>query len=103
MIDAAAIRVRWETFGSKLDERGRRLESPIRTIRFTYWPKTPKFREALLMSENGYEQENRAPHLRDFANHPRLHYGAASKGKKAVLDVVELDVARGGARSRCFQ
>jgi ABC-type uncharacterized transport system fused permease/ATPase subunit len=62
-----------------------------------------KFREALLMSENGYEQENRAPHLRDFANHPRLHYGAASKGKKAVLDVVELDVARGGARSRCFQ
>ena len=25
MIDAAAIRVRWETFGSKLDERGRRL------------------------------------------------------------------------------
>ncbi len=25
MIDPAAIRVRWETFGSKLDERGRRL------------------------------------------------------------------------------
>src|SRR6516164_7335107 len=25
MIDGAAIRVRWETFGSKLDERGRRL------------------------------------------------------------------------------
>jgi len=25
MIDSAAIRVRWETFGSKLDERGRRL------------------------------------------------------------------------------
>jgi vitamin B12/bleomycin/antimicrobial peptide transport system ATP-binding/permease protein len=62
-----------------------------------------KFREALLMSENGHEQENRAPQLTDFANHPRLHYGAASKGKKAMLDVVELDVARGGARSRCFQ
>jgi hypothetical protein len=25
MIDSAAIQVRWETFGSKLDERGRRL------------------------------------------------------------------------------
>jgi len=25
MIDAAAIRVRWEMFGAKLDERGRRL------------------------------------------------------------------------------
>ena len=25
MIDSAAIRIRWETFGSKLDERGRRL------------------------------------------------------------------------------
>ncbi len=25
IIDSAAIRVRWETFGSKLDERGRRL------------------------------------------------------------------------------
>ena len=37
-------------------------------------------------------------HLRDFANHLRLH----SKGKKAVLDAIELDVARGGVRSRCF-
>jgi vitamin B12/bleomycin/antimicrobial peptide transport system ATP-binding/permease protein len=62
-----------------------------------------KFREVLLMSENGYEQENRALHLRDFANHLRLDYGAASKGEKAVLDAIELDVARGGARSRCFQ
>jgi ABC-type uncharacterized transport system fused permease/ATPase subunit len=62
-----------------------------------------KFREVLLMAENGYEQENRALHLRDFANHLRLDYGAASKGKKAVLDAIELDVARGGARSRCFQ
>jgi ABC-type long-subunit fatty acid transport system fused permease/ATPase subunit len=56
-----------------------------------------KFREALLRSENGYEQENRAPHLRDFAI-TRLHYGAASKGKKAVLDAVSRmwrEVARG--------
>jgi hypothetical protein len=45
-----------------------------------------KFREALLVSENGYEQENRALHLRDFANHPGLHYGAASKDKRPVLD-----------------
>jgi ABC-type uncharacterized transport system fused permease/ATPase subunit len=28
-----------------------------------------KFREVRLMSENGYEQENRALHLRDFSNH----------------------------------
>ena len=47
-----------------------------------------KFREVLLMSENGSEQENRALHLRDFANHLRLHYGVASKGKKAVLDAI---------------
>jgi vitamin B12/bleomycin/antimicrobial peptide transport system ATP-binding/permease protein len=62
-----------------------------------------EFREVLLMSENGYEQKNRALHLRDFANHLGLDYGAASRGKKAVLDAIELDVARGGARSRCFQ
>ena len=52
-----------------------------------------KFREVLLMSENGYEQENRALHLTDFADHLRLHYGAASKGKKAVLDPIEREVA----------
>jgi vitamin B12/bleomycin/antimicrobial peptide transport system ATP-binding/permease protein len=51
------------------------------------------FREALLMSGNDYEQEHRALHLRDFANHLRLHYGAASKGKKAVLDPTEREVA----------
>jgi vitamin B12/bleomycin/antimicrobial peptide transport system ATP-binding/permease protein len=62
-----------------------------------------KFREALLTSENGYEQENRVPHLKDFANQPGLRYGAASKSKKAVLDAVDLDAARGGARSRCLQ
>jgi vitamin B12/bleomycin/antimicrobial peptide transport system ATP-binding/permease protein len=61
-----------------------------------------KFREVLLMSESGYGQENRAPHLRDSANHLRLHYGAASKGEKAVFDAIELDLGRGGARSRCF-
>jgi vitamin B12/bleomycin/antimicrobial peptide transport system ATP-binding/permease protein len=61
-----------------------------------------KFREVLLMSESGYE-ENLALHPRDFANHLRLGYGAASKGKKAVLDAIERDVARGGVRSKCFQ
>ena len=30
-----------------------------------------KFREALLMSENGCGQENRTVHLRDFADHPK--------------------------------
>jgi putative ATP-binding cassette transporter len=53
------------------------------------------FREVLLMSENGYELANRALHSRDFVNHLRIHYGAASKGKRAALDAVELDVARG--------
>jgi vitamin B12/bleomycin/antimicrobial peptide transport system ATP-binding/permease protein len=62
-----------------------------------------KFREALLMSENGFEQENRVLQLRDFANDLRLHYGAASKRKGAVLDAIELEVARGGARSGCFK
>jgi putative ATP-binding cassette transporter len=62
-----------------------------------------KFREVLVMSESGYEQENQALHPRDFANHLRLHYCAASTDKKAVLDAIERDVARGGVRSRCFQ
>jgi putative ATP-binding cassette transporter len=62
-----------------------------------------KFREALLMSDSGYEQENRTLHLKDFANHLRLHNGFASKGKKAALDAIELDVAQGSARSRCFR
>jgi vitamin B12/bleomycin/antimicrobial peptide transport system ATP-binding/permease protein len=62
-----------------------------------------KFREVLLMSESGYEQENRALHLTDLANHPRLDYGAASKGKRAVLAAIERDVTRGGVRSRCFE
>jgi vitamin B12/bleomycin/antimicrobial peptide transport system ATP-binding/permease protein len=51
-----------------------------------------KFREALLMSENDYEQKNRVLHLRDFANHLRLDYGVASKGNRAVLDPIERDV-----------
>ena len=62
-----------------------------------------KFREALLMSESGYEPENRVLHLRDFANHLRLHCGAASKGKRAVFDAIEHDVARSGARSGCLR
>ena len=47
-----------------------------------------RFREVLLMSENGYDQENRLLHLRDFANHLRLHHSAAPKGKKAVLEAL---------------
>jgi putative ATP-binding cassette transporter len=62
-----------------------------------------EFREALLMSKNGYEQENQVIHLRNFANRLRLHCDAASNGKKAVIEAIELDAARGGARSRCFQ
>jgi vitamin B12/bleomycin/antimicrobial peptide transport system ATP-binding/permease protein len=62
-----------------------------------------KFREALLMSESGFEHEKRVLHLRDFANHLRIHYGAASKGKRAALDAVELEVRRGGARSGCLR
>src|SRR5580692_6717316 len=52
-----------------------------------------KFREALLMSESAYEQENRVLHLRDFANHLRLDCGAASKAKRVAFDAVEHDVA----------
>jgi putative ATP-binding cassette transporter len=62
-----------------------------------------KFREALLMSESAYEQENRVLHLRDFANHLRLDCGAASKAKRVAFDAVEHDVARAGARSRCLR
>jgi putative ATP-binding cassette transporter len=54
-----------------------------------------KFRQALLMSENDSEQENRILHIRDFANHPRIQHGAAWTGKKAALDALELDAARG--------
>ena len=61
-----------------------------------------EFRKALLMSESGYEQENRVLHLRDFANHLRLHRDGAAKGKKPAFDVVEHDVASSGVRSGCL-
>jgi putative ATP-binding cassette transporter len=50
-----------------------------------------KFREVLLMSENG-EPENRIVHLRDFANDLRLHNGAA-KIKSHVVNAIEPHVA----------
>ena len=50
-----------------------------------------RFREVLLMSENG-EPENRIVHLRDFANHLRLHNGAV-KVKSHVLNAIEPHVA----------
>ena len=62
-----------------------------------------RFREALLMSESGYEQENRVLHLRDFANHLRLHCDGAAKGKKPAFDAVEHDVASSGVRSGCLR
>jgi putative ATP-binding cassette transporter len=52
-----------------------------------------KFREVLLMSESGREQENRVLHLRDFADHLRFDYETASKGNRAVLDAIERDLA----------
>ena len=62
-----------------------------------------EFRETLLMSESGYEQENRVLHLRDFANHLRLHCEGAAKGKKPAFDAVEHDVASSGVRSGCLR
>jgi hypothetical protein len=53
-----------------------------------------KFREVLLMSESGHEQETRVLHLRDFADRPRLDNGAASRRNRAVLDLIERDVAQ---------
>jgi hypothetical protein len=60
-----------------------------------------KFREAQLMSESSYEQENRILHLRDCTNHLRLHYDGGSKGKKTALVAGETDLGRSGARSGC--
>ena len=51
-----------------------------------------RFREVLLMSKNGGEPENRIVHLGDFANHLKLHNGAAS-GKSAVVNPIEPYVA----------
>jgi putative ATP-binding cassette transporter len=49
-----------------------------------------KFREVLLMSESG---------LRDFPDHLKSRNSAVPKGKNALLNVIELDVARRGLRS----
>ena len=49
-----------------------------------------KFREVLLMSESG---------LRDFPDHLKSRNSAVPKGKNALLNVIELDVARRGVRS----
>ena len=62
-----------------------------------------KFREALLRSENGYEQESRVTHLKDFANHLSLHHGNVLKGRKAADGAIELDVARSRVRSGCLR
>ena len=62
-----------------------------------------KFREVLLMSESGCEDAIRTIHLRDFPDHLKPRNSAVPKGKKALLEVIERDVARGGVRSRCFQ
>jgi putative ATP-binding cassette transporter len=48
-----------------------------------------KFREALLRSEAGNEQDNRVLP----PSYPTLHYDTISKAKKAVLHAVKLDVA----------
>jgi putative ATP-binding cassette transporter len=62
-----------------------------------------KFREVLLMSESGCKDAIRTIHLRDFPNHLKSRKSAVPKGKKALLEVIERDVARGGVRSRCLQ
>ena len=58
-----------------------------------------KFREVLLMSESGYEDAIRTIHLRDFPDHLKSRNSAVPKGKNALLNVIELDVARRGVRS----
>ena len=56
-----------------------------------YW--LIKFREVLLMSESGCLEEIRTVHLGDFADHARARTGADSKGKKALLEAIEREVA----------
>jgi putative ATP-binding cassette transporter len=58
-----------------------------------------KFREVLLMSESGYEDATRTIHHRDFPDHLKSRNSAVPKGKNALLNVIELDVARRGLRS----
>jgi ABC-type uncharacterized transport system fused permease/ATPase subunit len=48
-----------------------------------------KFREVLLMSEGGCEQENRTIHLRDFPDHPNPRNSAVGTGKRALFEVIE--------------
>ena len=52
-----------------------------------------KFREVLLMSENGCREEIRTVHLGDFTDHPKSRTGAVAKGRKALLEVIEREVA----------
>jgi vitamin B12/bleomycin/antimicrobial peptide transport system ATP-binding/permease protein len=52
-----------------------------------------KFREVLLMSESGCEDAIRSINLRDFPDHLKSRNSAVPKSKKALLDVIERDVA----------
>ena len=52
-----------------------------------------KFREVLLKSENGCREEIQTVHLGDFTDHPKSRTGAVAKGKKALLEVIEREVA----------
>jgi vitamin B12/bleomycin/antimicrobial peptide transport system ATP-binding/permease protein len=52
-----------------------------------------KFREVLLMSESGYEDATRTIDPRDFPDRLKSRNSAVPKGKKALLEVIELDVA----------
>jgi putative ATP-binding cassette transporter len=52
-----------------------------------------KFREMLLVSESGCEDAIRTIHLMDFPDHLKSRNRAVPKGKKALLDVIERDVA----------
>ena len=58
-----------------------------------------KFREMLLVSESGCEDAIRTIHLMDFPDHLKSRNSAVPKGKNALLNVIELDVARRGLRS----
>ena len=58
-----------------------------------------KFREVLLMSKSGCKDAIRTIRLRDFPDHLKSRNSAVPKGKNALLNVIELDVARRGVRS----
>ena len=61
-----------------------------------------KFREVLLMCDSR-EDAIRTIHHRDFSDHLTCRNSALPREKKALLKVIERDVARAGVRSRCFQ